>query len=330
MSREILTNIFGLLTYERLGRGICASIILIGVLVFATTSWATEGGGTAAPIGADDCKAGMLPPPGFYYLDALVSYRADQFKGNNGKDLKDPMGQKIDFKVDVLANLSRLIWVTKKKVFGADYGTQLVVTGVYEHVRLGGASDSKVGLADISWSPLLLGWHFGKNLHVVGELTLFAPTGRYDVDDSGNPELGNISRHYWSFLPILNVSYLSDSGIEATGKFVYIVNTKNPKTDYLSGQEFYVEWALSKMLSPSWQAGIQGDFYWQLTDDKQNGHKVDGPVFRDGFKGQAYALGPIVWYSHKNMLFALKYQWELGVKNRSEGERAILKFCYAF
>lgn len=328
MRRVIGTS--GLLICKRPGPCPCALIILLGVLAFAMTSWATEGGGSMAPVGAEDCITGILPPPGFYYLDAVIYYRADEFKGNNGKDLRDPIGQKIDFKVDAFVNLFRFIWVTKKKFFGADYGTQLIVPAVYQHVRFGDVSDSKAGLGDITWSPFLLGWHFGKNLHIVGQLDVSAPTGRYDVDDSGKPELVNTSRNYWSFLPMLNVTYLTDSGIEATARFAYVLNAKNTKTDYLSGQEFYIDWAISKVLSPSWQAGIQGYAYWQLTDDKQNSRKVDDPVFRDGFKGQAYALGPVVWYRYKNMQFALKYQWELGIKNRPEGERAVLKFCYAF
>ena len=131
------------------------------------------------------------------------------------------------------------------------------------------------------------------------------PTGRYDEE-----ELANIGRNYWTFEPIFAVTYLSDGGFEVSSKFMYDINTENTDSflggDYLSGQEFHFDYTVGYKIS-NWRVGLGGYYYKQVTNDEINGRHPAFLEFDDGFKGQAFAIGPAVQYQYKNMCFTLKY-----------------------
>jgi len=118
---------------------------------------------------------------------------------------------------------------------------------------------------------------------------------------------------------------LSDSGFEVSGKFMYDINTKNDDTSYLSGQEFHFDYTLAQKFN-AFSAGVGGYFYKQVTDDEQNGIKVGS----DGNKGQVFAIGPQIKYDYKNMSFSFKYQKELLVENKPEGDKFWFNLMYAF
>lgn len=270
---------------------------------------ATESGGGAYPNGAEDFMAGALPPPGTYVLNYLNYYAADDFKN----DLIP------DFKLRAVADVVRVVHVTKKQVLGASWAVQTLIPVVYLDVHMNGAQDNRWGLGDIIIDPFVLGWHF-KNFHVTTGIDIYMPTGEFDKTHLANP-----GRNYWTFEPVLGLTYLSDSGIEVSGKFMYDFNTKNTDTDYESGQEFHFDYALGYHLGKQWVLGVAGYYYRQTTDDEIDGQKV-----LDGFKGRTFAVGPAASYSFRNMNLSLKYQKEFDADDRPEGDKYWLKFTYAF
>lgn len=284
------------------------SVLCLAVALAAGPATATEGGGGAYPSGIEDFMAGALPPPGTYFLNYLNYYTADKFKDGPG-----------DFKLKGFAEVMRFVHMTKQTIMGANWGMQMIVPIAYVDVHVGPFHDNRWGLGDIVIDPIMLGWHF-KNFHIAAGVDFFVPTGEYDAGHLANP-----GRNYWTFEPILAVTYLSDSGIEASGKFMYDINTKNDDTEYQSGQEFHFDYALGYHLGKDWVVGASGYYYYQTTDDEINGSK-----FLDGFKGRVFAIGPAVSYSYKNMSFTAKYQKETAVENKPEGDKFWLKFVYAF
>jgi hypothetical protein len=154
----------------------------------------------------------------------------------------------------------------------------------------------------------------------VAGLDINIPIGGYDVTS-----IANAGRNYWNLEPAVAFTYLSDGGVEASSKFMYDYNFKNTKTDYLSGQEFHFDYTVAYHIKDC-ALGVGGYYYKQITDDKQGGVKV-GP---DGFKGQAFAIGPQAKYDYKNMSFIFKYQKEMAVENKPEGDKFWLKVIYAF
>lgn len=273
---------------------------------------ATENGGGAYPNGAECFMAGAVPPPGTYFLNYFMYYTAGEFKIKNGPDLSH-------FDVNVAADVLRLIYVTKHQILGGFWGMHMFVPFANVDLTTPGGSDSKFGIGDIIVDPFILSWHT-KNLHVATGLDIYIPTGAYDKDD-----IANVGRNYWTFEPIIAFTYISDSGVEVSSKFMYDVNTENNDTDYTSGQEFHFDYLLGYNFKP-WGIGLSGYYYKQITDDKKSGEIVQP----DGFKGQVFAIGPSIKYDYKNMTFNIKYQREMAVENKPEGDRFWFKFVYAF
>jgi hypothetical protein len=301
----------------------CKKMFLFSLLVVAlftgaaslsSSAQATEGGGGAYPNGAEDSMIGALPPPGTYFLNYLTYYRATSFKDQNGNHLMPK------FNLDAVANVFRLIEVTKYRIFGASWAMHAFVPIVHIDVEATPGKDHRAGLGDIIVDPFILGWHF-KNFHIVTGPDIFIPTGNYNKN-----RLANTSRNYWTFEPVLALTYLADNGIELSGKFLYDINLKNPDTDYKSGQEFHVDYVMGYHVDKNLTLGACGYYYQQTTDDKLDGTSVEP----DGFKGRVISLGPLALYNYKNMWFTLKWYKEFEVENRPEGSNLFFKFLYAF
>lgn len=290
------------------------ALFLFTVLFIVTTNVnvsATEFGGGAYPNGAEDFMAGAVPPPGTYFLDYLTYYKADKFKV--GSSISSP------FDLKVTANVFRFLHVTKHQILGGFWGVQVFVPILNVDVTVPGRSQSKTGVGDIIVDPFILSWHW-KNFHLVTGLDIYIPTGSFDKND-----LANLGRNYWTFEPVVGATFISDSGFEVSGKFMYDFNTKNDDTEYKSGQEFHFDYTIAQKFG-NWSVGLGGYYYKQTTADKLNDNKVSP----DGFKGQVFAFGPQIKYDYKNMSFILKYQTETSVENRPEGDKFWFKFVYAF
>ncbi len=287
-------------------------LILMSILGISNV-YATEGGGGAYPKGAEDFMAGAVPPPGTYFINYLMFYTADKFKDGSGKSAVP------DFDLKVTANVFRLLHVTKTQIFGGYWGMHIFVPIVNVDISVPLGSQSRTGIGDIIIDPFILSWHF-KNWHFATGIDIYIPTGQYDKN-----RIANIGRNYWTFEPIFAFTYLSDSGLDISSKFMYDINTENKDTNYKSGQEFHFDYTVGKKID-NWSLGVGGYYYKQITNDKINGVKVR----TDGNKGQVFAIGPQVKYDHKNMSFTLKYQKEMEAKNKPEGDKFWFKFIYAF
>ncbi len=272
---------------------------------------ATEGGGGAYPNGAEDFMAGAVPPPGTYFLNYFTYYTADKFKLKGGGEL--PV-----FDLDVVANTFRFIHVTKKQILGGFWGMHIFLPVLNVDVTTPGGSDSTFRIGDVIVDPIILSWH-SKNWHFATGVDVFIPTGDFE-----STAIANVGRNYWTFEPLAGFTYVSDCGVEVSGKFMYDFNTKNHDTNYSSGQEFHFDYLVGYQFKP-WSLGVNGYYYKQTTDDKVNGAEV-----QDGFRGQVFAIGPAVKYDYKNMSFTLKYQKEMSVENKPEGDKFWFKFVYAF
>ena len=287
--------------------------LCVGPVPFSGTASATEGGGGHYPNGVEDFMSGALPPPGTYFLNYLTYYRAGSFKDQNGNDLVPK------FDLDVWANTFRLVHVTKYRFLGASWAMHAFLPLVYMDLSATFGEDDRTGVGDIIVDPCILGWH-SKNFHVITGLDIYVPTGSYDEN-----RLANAGRNYWTFEPVFAMTYLADNGIELSGKFMYAINTKNKDTEYKSGQEFHVDYTVAYHVSKELAVGVGGYYYYQTTDDKQNGVKV-----ADGFKGRVISVGPQASYNYKNMFFTLKWLKEFDAENRPEGNNFVFKVMYAF
>ena len=262
------------------------------------------------PNGAEGFLAGALPPPGTYFIN---------YAGYYAGDLKNSSGDTVDG-VDVSAwfTAPRIIHVTNHTFLGAQYGFAGLVPLVYQNIRTPGGGNQVTGVGDVSVTPVLLGWHWPE-FHVIGGLDIFVPTGEYDKD---NP-LRSIGANYWTFEPVVAFTYLNKAGWEASAKLMFDFHTENKHTNYTSGNEFHMDYTVGKHVG-NWAFGLGGYYVKQVQDDEVNGVSIDGS------KGEVFAIGPQVKYSHKNMTFIGKWHHETDAKNRFEGDKAWFKFIAAF
>ncbi|AKJ99964.1 MULTISPECIES: SphA family protein [Pseudomonas] len=294
----------------------------LGMLGLCAAVQATENGAPTTAVGVYDFGAGMMPPATPYGTVGLRTafYSANVQKDRHGKALDN------NFSLDVLSIGLAYMRMTDYTVLGAKYGFGTVVPffKMDASVRVQtpvGPLDLEADpfrLADIQVLPVILQWTLSPNLFVNAQFQVQAPTGDYDKDRLISPGL-----NHWTFSPILNATYISDSGFEVSSSFEADINTRNEDTDYKNGVEYRHEFAVGQHVGP-WTVGVGGYYYRQFTDD-------DAPGLESGNRARVMAVGPAVSYFKPGMppVWLHVYK-ELDARNRAEGYTAALRISQSF
>ncbi len=219
-------------------------------------------------------------------------------------------------------------------VLGAHYSVGAMLPFVWMAVEgkidtaVGGkrVRDSVSGLGDLTLIPAMLGWKDGP-LQYSAALTVYAPTGDYEVGRLANPGL-----NYWSFNPWAGVSYNNPTnGFNAALHGGLVFNTENPDTDYRSGVLTHLEGSVQQLLPVgSGLLSIGAEAFWleQITAD--SGQR---PILGD-FKGRTAGIGPVLGYvlpmGKQTLVTELRWLPELETKNRLQGDYVWLKVVYQF
>jgi len=269
--------------------------------------------------GVEGIKASTLPPPGFYYRMYNVFYNADEYTDEDGDDLD------IDFEVSVYAMVNRFIWITDKKILGADFGADVIIPLIYTDVEieLMGIDDQEFGLGDIVIEPFVLSWH-GSRYDASFGLAAYVPTGEYDKDEAASP-----GRDMWTGMITLGGTYYFD--IEKTWSFSilsrYETHSEKDETDVTLGDDFHFEWGIGKTLARIWDVGLAGYCHWQVSDDSGSDVGWDKSVH-----DRVYAIGPevSVFIPPARLFASLRSQWEFEAEDRSEGNVTTLTLTKIF
>ncbi|HXV23535.1 MAG TPA: transporter, partial [Alphaproteobacteria bacterium] len=302
-----------------------------------------ENGRNPFPNGLNASDIGNLPPKGFYVVNELIFFTADRF--NNGK------GDKLfpDFSLDVFAYAPRFLWNTGVQVLGGDVNFQFIQPVVYQSFEnnfvfpppgtpgvpppgtpgfppsppFGSEDDWQ--LADFILSPII-SWH-AHPLHWAVGMDIVFPTGSF-----ADQRLVNAGQNYFTLSPALAVTFYPIEGLHISGKVTLDINFENKDTNYDSGNAVLTDFATVYTVPTAIggiDVGVGGYTYNQISDDSLNGNPVgDGPGLsgRDGFRGQAYGLGPVLGYRHPSgFRIEAKAQRDFGVENRPEGSRYFLR-----
>ena len=172
-------------------------------------------------------------------------------------------------------------------------------------------SDSITGGTDL-YPFASLAWANGNDnwmTYVTGDI----PTGAYQSSRLSNLGIGHAAIDAGG-----GYTYLNDkTGLEFSAIAGLTYNWENTHTSYKNGVDSHLDWALSQFLSESWQVGVVGYVYYQLTGDSGSGNKVGA------FKSRVASAGPEVGYVFKfngqPAYFNLRGYWEFGAQNRVEG-----------
>ena len=265
--------------------------------------------------GLEGLKGASLPPPGFYLRDYNVFYSADR--------LNQPNGHKMNMDVDasVYVNAIRGIWVTDWKVLGGNFFMDAIVPFQYADVKLGPWNDSRGGLGDICLEPAGVSWH-GKQWDAALAYALWLPTGESDPPPfSVKPGKG-----FWGHMLTAGATWYCDP--EKTWALSllnrYEINQQERDSDITPGNQWTLEWGLSKSIKPTIDVGIIGYYQLQTTHDSGAGasHQRD----------QVLAIGPelSVFCPDLGLFTSLRYNFEVMAKDRPQGQTLALTFTKAF
>lgn len=254
------------------------------------------------PAGAEGIKAATLPPPGVYFRDYNFVYWSDKLKGGPP-----------DFDVVAYVNAPRVIWMTDWKVFGADYGMDVIVPFGWSRVRAGGAGDNNSGLGDMQFEPLLLSWH-KKQWDVSLAYSIWAPTG----DD------GDLGSGFWSHMMTAGATWYADEAKTWSASLLnrYEIHTEKDDANFTPGHTWTAEFGLAKTVKCGVDVGVVGYWQQQVTDGS-NDITDDERVMAVGpeISGACPKLGAI---------FSLRYLREFNAKERPEGNTLTLTITKRF
>jgi hypothetical protein len=319
--------------------------ILCAAVAGATAASDVEAAENAAGIyllGSKSAMAGYTPPPGTYVTDINYYYSGDAAGAAAvGRALQNIGNITVEADIALVgeAYVNALVatWIAPQKVLGGNVGLGLMVPAGWKKadvaldtlttITLPGGTivgpgshfeldDSTTDLGDPLVSALI-GWHSG-NWHWNLTALLNVPIGPYHDDSSSN-----ISFNRWAFDASAAVTWLDAAkGHEVSVAAGFTFNGENPATDYRTGTEFHVEWALIQHLSKTCAIGLAGYHYQQVTGDSGA-----GAVLGD-FEGRVTALGPVLTQSFQlgniPVSTELKYLREFDAKNRVEGDVGFL------
>ena len=294
----------------------------LGLIGFCAGAHGTENGAPTTAVGVYDFGAGMMPPATPF---GTVGLRTAFYSANVQKDRH---GNSADnnFSLDVLSIGVAYMRMTDYTVLGAKYGFGTVVpffkmdASVQVQTPVGplDLQADPFRLADVQFLPVILQWTLSPNLFVNTQFQIQAPTGDYDKNRLISPGL-----NHWTFSPIVNATYLSDSGFEVSSSFEVDVNTRNNATDYKNGVEYRHEFAVGQHAGP-WTVEVGGYYYRQFSDD-------DAPGLESGNRARVMAVGPAVSYFKPGIppVWLHVYK-EFDARNRAEGYTAALRISQSF
>jgi outer membrane protein OmpA-like peptidoglycan-associated protein len=317
----------------RLKAALVMSLALL-LFAFANPSHAQQKG-LWVP-GQAGLNAGVVPDPGFTYMNMAINYSASQLNDPSGNYVPGVSGT-YSFWVD--ENI--FMYVPKFKILGGYFAPYVDVNWASGDLNAdiiglnlnGGGS----GLADTYVVPLNLGWHF-RRADINTAYSFFAPTGRYTPGATNNVGSG-----YWG-------------NNWVTGTTVYLTKNKGTSANLLTawefhgskngaagttitpGQTFTAEWGLGQVLPLSkdmhklLQVGAVGYDQWQVS---HNGGTLPLPG------GVTLPASLVPFYSvhaagvQTNFIlpvtglnFFFKYYDEYAAKSRPEGRTFVFGTAY--
>jgi hypothetical protein len=224
--------------------------------------------------------------------------------------------------VNSISQLTHVAWLTHKKILGAWYGTEVIATAA--HVNAGSTGQAG-GLGALTVSPFILQWSEQKigdvsiDQRVVFDFDL--PVGAYTRSSAVNIGANTFTVH-----PYYAITAFPIKRIETSWRVHYLWNSTNDSPPFSTGaQSTQAGQAIHFNATAAYNFGkhlwIGPNAYYlrQITDGCVNGVPLRNSPEQVG------AIGPgMVWNSGKWFFYANGYH-ELGVKNRPEGDKLVLR-----
>ena len=177
-----------------------------------------------------------------------------------------------------------------------------------------GRNDTVAGATDL-YPYVSLSWSKGSNnwmAYGTGDI----PVGDYQAGRLANLGIGHGAADLGGGYTYFN----QRNGREFTAVAGVTFNTENTSAQYTNGVDVHLDWAASQFLSASWEVGVVGYVYGQLTGDSGAGDRLGS------FMSRIAAAGPEIGHPFvvggRPAYVNLRAYWEFWAQNRVEG-RAI-------
>ena len=318
-------------------------VILLGAALAAQSAKAAEDAKGFYLLGSNAAVANIVPPPGTYLVNWKYFYNGDATADPARSVVANDLGRfELDVDVDATANvfveLPGIIWVAPRKFLNGRFGFGLLTPVGYQDISADASALASLtltdgrtfqrgatfGINDDTFSfgdPIahsFIGWNRGNWHWRLATLTNI-PIGAYDDEN-----IVNMGFNRWATDIHGGFTWLDPNvGFEVTATAGFTFNGRNPDTDYKTGTEFHVEYALMKHFSKRFSAGLVGFHYQQVTGDSGDGARLGD------FKGRATALGPSLNFNTQirkiPVSTSLRWYHEVDVKNRLEGDSVYLQ-----
>jgi len=276
--------------------------------------------------GYKDFYSGVVPAePGLYISDAEIFYTGDINKTVIGGRVS------LGLHEDLVANAFSPTVVTSYKFLGGTYAfnVSIPIAYVYGSANVSGfnashsKTDSVFNIGDITLTPVILAWDAG-NFHWNVAMSVIAPTGEYQKG-----ALAFTGLNYWTFLPQAALTWFNPAtGWNVSGAVAYSINTENHATNYQSGDDFDLDWAVGKQVSRAWNIGLVGYYMQQVTGDSGSGAVLGAN------EASVWALGPGVSYGtlvgHLPMSFIAKWTHEIQATRTFGGDTVTVATSFKF
>lgn len=314
---------------------IVRSAVVAGCLLAASPASAQLNGENL--LGDMGVKSGTQAEPGVYVSTIYYRYFADAIKGADGERVVfDPTQAGSQ---TIQAAVPLVLYVSSKKLFGANYGAMVVMpfaNGSLEAPGLGFSEHASTGPSDLYVMPLQLGWHL-KRADITTGFAFFAPTGRYNAGASDN-----LGKGMWSYEVSGGTTLYLDErrSLSVAATAYWETHTKKDGevrmgnatlTDVKVGQLLTIEGGVGKsFLHGAASVGMAYYAQWKVTSDQLGlspaGLPGEPP---DLAKHRVFGFGPDVTIpiATKSRLIALvnaRYLWETGAELKTQGQSLVL------
>ena len=219
-------------------------------------------------------NAGILPAPGFTYVNIDENYDAGSFNGPKGNAIP------VTGTYNIWAIENLFYYVPSTKFLGGNLGfdimfptpatgslvADITVQGAPNLSAAGGGS----GLADLWLQPFTVGWHLKRWDLQVGD-AFMVPTGRYSPGASNNVGSGYFGNHLQTGTTCYITKNKGTSANLFTDWEVHGPRQGTNSTFKTPGQAFTDEWGVGQILplkknySQLLQVGVVGYDQWQVT-----------------------------------------------------------------
>ncbi len=213
------------------------------------------------PLFGSGLKSGVMTTrEGFVYQNGSMFYHTSDFRDADGNKTG---GQK---EINVWGMRNALVWLPGWQLFSADYATALIVplanldpNPVFIE---GQPREAGVGIGDLAFAPLMLGWH-GTAWHAQFGYIFFAPTGRFELGASDN-----VGKGFRTHMPYLGVTWMppGDRPWHVSLMTRYEIHSRQDGRDLTPGDALTLEFGVGRKISETVELGLVAHRYRQVSD----------------------------------------------------------------